>query len=544
MFIKNRASITIMACEKIYDWDWKSGKEINLKTKNVELNFNYFTCGIYFFDGIYQCVKFPKGMRVYHGSTKLAYSNNEYPAGMDFYTKDANINSLSNTLQTNNVSVEEAISNQLPVKPAWFSTANVAQIYSAKLGKVDDSRNQDAQLYCKDKCISAYRLKNDATFILLDNDFNIWRFLTNESIPETIKTRIKIMFSLDKVKSIRITNDNKTIKILDKFRSSYYDIDFFFAEWLCKNQRGDYAGYASDATKTMYERMFHLEFMICNSVKMLERDLESPLDWQYFSTSSIPPETKQLLEQMKLYKSINVGFHAGNLFEHSIWSALFAEQVIFNSFHIVKMFYDETEKRELFCKKIVAIALLHDIGKMAPQSTRMQKQKSKFIYFSIPEHPKLGGDYIRGTKQMPVLNSKTLEIERSFNIPKLFNELELDYSTELETTAKMIDLHWDLGNLMYKGLSGVDEYLSLVIEDKRFLYGLLVVSIADILASQPYGVNNLTAELNHHSKYFPYISNVPRKYKGGNVVDTSAETRKTFVNLISNKIFKTNFSTP
>jgi hypothetical protein len=56
---------------------------------------------------------------------------------------------------------------------------------------------------------------------------------------------------------------------------------------------------------------------------------------------------------------------------------------------------------------------------------------------------------------------------------------------------------------------------------KLYIYCLLVTSISDIYSSQQYGNGRLTnavVELNARSTFFPSIQNVPKKYKGGNVV--------------------------
>ena len=53
---------------------------------------------------------------------------------------------------------------------------------------------------------------------------------------------------------------------------------------------------------------------------------------------------------------------------------------------------------------------------------------------------------------------------------------------------------------------------------------MLVVSIADILATLPYGINklqNTQKGLNYSSKFFPFIKNVSKKYRGGNVAKIS-----------------------
>ena len=54
-----------MACNKL-KFDWKKGLDGKLNVGNFKLPFNYFECGEYFFDGVFNCVKFQKGISVYY----------------------------------------------------------------------------------------------------------------------------------------------------------------------------------------------------------------------------------------------------------------------------------------------------------------------------------------------------------------------------------------------------------------------------------------------------------------------------------------------
>jgi hypothetical protein len=280
--------------------------------------------------------------------------------------------------------------------------------------------------------------------------------------------------------------------------------------------------------------------MFCNPIKWLKRNLTNPLDWQHANLKDAPIEIARLLDQMALYKSTNVDFHAGNLLEHSIWSLLFAEQLVLN---MPKYGMPDPDTQ----RKIAAAAFIHDIGKMAPNNDKVTKRSHDYVYFSIPDHTEIGGDYIRGTRPLPILDKNMNQIG-AFNIYDLLGELGFRQE-DLDNLAKIIDLHWELGNYIqrwqgYDDLKTVDAYIDHVgysAEGPKpfmFFYALIVVSIADVLASQPYGMNNLTAELNHHSRFFPFISNVPKKYRGGDIADVTAEKRNAFTERVLDRVIE------
>lgn len=518
-----------MACMKISNnlWDWKTGDKTTIKIGQATIPMNYFSCGTFYFDGEFQVVKFPKGMQLYHGSGALANANVEFPVGSDYYNpfkvgtpSTVNTTQVENDLiQHQNESVEYAVSKFFKNSAGWFADPNVAKLYSLQ--------NKEFSQRCGDKCINVYELKENAVFIVLDNNFNIWRFLNDVTISEKTKNELKVMYNLDKIEADYDQHKFGEIDIKRKKRRSYRNIDLPFTEWLCSYLTKDYAGYAANTAVEKGKSYFHLEFTFCKPMKWLNRNLKNVIDWQYNTYEQAESVIRQFIEQMSYYKSTNVNFHAGNLLEHSVWSLLFAEQLVMGSKYGVPGVDIQ--------KKIATIAFIHDIGKMAPNQTI--KRKHDRIYFAIPDHPKIGGDYIRGTSNLPLLDSN-MNVVGVFDIPKFLASLAVE-EQDIPTIAKIVDMHWDFGNYLkkWKGENDkttVNAFIDHVGRNEPFMFffALIIVSIADILASQPYGVNNLTSELNHQSRFFPFIKNVPKKYRGGNLSDSTANARNLFAEKI------------
>lgn len=530
-----------MACMKISNqlWNWKNGNKTELKIGNAVIPMNYFSCGTYFFDGEFQVVKFPKGLQLYHGSKSLANANVEFPTGLDYYKpyelrtfSDLNSQKITDYLIKNqNKSVEYAASKFFKISAGWFADYNVAKIYSLQQDKKSPS-------ICGEKCISVYELIDDTTFIILDNNFNIWRILNDPLVPEKTKTQLRIMFNLNTIEAALDQQKFGEIDIKQKKRRSYRDVDLPFTDWMCSYITKDYAGYAANTSVEKGISYFHLEFTFCNPMKWLKRNLSNSIDWQFNTYESAEKIIQQFIQQMSYYKSTNINFHAGNLLEHSIWSLLFAEQLVVNS----KYGSPSIDIQ----KQIATVAFLHDIGKMIkPESDSLQiiRRKHDLIYYSIPDHPQIGGDYIRGTRKLPLVDS-SMNVVGYFDIQSLLKALGLKKSDML-FVAKIIDLHWQFGKYLDIWKNEFDDvtlnkFINKVGKDEPFIFffALIIVSIADILASQPFGVNNLTSELNHHSRFFPFIKNVPKKYRGGNISDSQSAVRNMFAEKILDTIMK------
>lgn len=549
----------IKPCEKLQNWNWKNGDFFTDNTTSIMFKRNYFDCGIYYFDGIFNVVRFPKGMSVYHGSGILANSVVEFPVGINFY-KPYDMSSNNNleikpdptTLEflniaaTSDENIEEIISKSINITAGWYANPSVAEMYS----KLTD--NKRINTVCEDDCVFSYKLKKDIILFLLDDDYNIAKlFQSNTNIvPNDQKNNLASMFNIkvpvgsDQPVLIK-TNEDKPFKRLNytKTRISDRKWDKPFADWICKNiiEKFNYSGYGATTQQTpIHGGVFHLEFIFCNAFKWLQRDLDNPKDWQYKKNIKVSNNISTFIKQLKLYETTNVNFHSGNLYEHSVWCLLNAEEFL--------KFPDLTlvDDYDFNLKKVIAFsAFIHDIGKMYPYNTNIVKfnsKRKKFVYFAVKRHPTYGMDYINGNQLLPIINEDGVKTE-DLNIDDLFRDFGIDLNYKVIVSA-ILGMHWEFGNSLKKFNqdtnkvdSIADEYIKLAttflpqnLEKKWFrfsIYGMLTVSLSDIMATLPHGVDdikfNLTPydNLNKSSYFFPYIQNVPKKYRGGNLAEIS-----------------------
>jgi len=464
-------------------------------------------------------------MQLYHGSGPLANANVEFPAGPDFY-KPYDIKSSKRGIDTNRLTqalkqepgttVEYQLSKIIKVNAAWFANPTTAKTYS-QLGK-----SKELSAICDDGCINVYELTEDAVFIVLDNNFNIYKLLSSQNTPKEAKKLLMTMFSQKEVSATLDKQKYGEVNLKNKRRQSFFEVDIPFSTWLCSFLTKDYAGYAANAQVKGEQAYFHLEFMFCNPFRWLKRNLANRLDWQRTTYDSAPKVIQQFITQLSYYKTTNLDFHAGNLLEHSIWSLLFAEQILASALFYV----DEALKR-----RIAATAFIHDIGKMVP--SEMIRRKEDYIYYAVPTHPDIGRKYILGELPMPLVDQE-MNVVGEFPIRALLQALGFT-DEDIPFVARLVEFHWEFGYFLQRwqgvtDMATVDQFIDRVGRNEtiNFFYSLVIISMADILAVQPYGVNNLTSELNHHSKYFPYIRNVPKKYRGGNLADLTANTRLDF----------------
>jgi hypothetical protein len=533
-------------CKNLPNWDWKSGDVHADTTTTVPFNRNYFDCGVYYFDGTFNVVKFPKGMSLYHGSGVLANAVVEFPVGIKYYEPykmeggstqahpgidSGKFLSLAATSEEN---IEELISKHLPITAGWYADPNIGRLYSHQSGK-------NLRDVCGDKCVFSYKLKKDIVMYLLDDDYNIAKLLSSNTsmVPDTQKKNILKMFNMKMEAPKRTHSDNPFNRLYyPKKRVSSREWDLPFAEWACKAiiNKQQYSGYCATSQKTTDDKTkFHLEFIFCNAFDWLKRDLSNVFDWQH-NPSKHSGISRTFMEQLGLYECTNVDFHSGDLLEHSIWTLLFAEYLVDHG--------GLPAQTEIMKKIIVFTAFIHDIGKMAPSHTKINNKRNKFIYFNIPTHPKIGSNYIKGTKPLPVFDQELKQIS-VLDINKLFDAFGISQQHKIYV-ATVIELHWDFGDLLKKfNESGQDDktaqelamkYLSKVDQIlpglnktafMNLLYILLVVSMADIMGAQPYGNGRLVedplakAQLNKQSRFYPFITNMPKKYRGGNVAEIS-----------------------
>ena len=513
-----------MACSKISN-EWMKGKGfIDKSNKFSNLEMNYFNCGVYYFDGNYNVVKFPKDMEMYHGSAILANALVEFPLGVEYYKPYNEIDNMPVSFVGTEKDIDGMLSTVIKITPGWYGDAMTAKRYSHGSG------DKELNNICGDRCVMSYKTKSDIVLFLIDDDYNISKLLNSDAPTETKNQLIKFF----NIESTPLLNNNRiTIK---KDRRSERSWDLPFADWLCENviSKENYAGYGATNQLSTYHVNFHLEIIFCNALSWLRRDLENTLDWQHNNNIiNGKPIITLYLNQLKLFKTTNVKFHAGNLIEHSIWSLLWAE------FYLSRPYFVE-HFNPLLKKMLSFSAFIHDIGKMDYSNTKKNLTTNSLYYFNSVDHPKYGEDLINGVKIYRIVDPNTLkQTSDILNIDELIREFSPDLIEYKSIIALIILNHWYFGEIFknYKNYVKKEDkqtlcenYLETIYNSSKSfktyeifydsLRVIMLVSIADISATQPYGIGNIKNDKdvdNIKSTYFPFLTNLPKKYKGVNL---------------------------
>jgi len=534
------------------DWNWMKGESTKATIGGKNLVRDYFTCGTYFFDGRYKMVKFPAGMSLYHGSKALADANVAFPAGVAFY--DQNDRSftrfgkkMAQIVASSDESVEKILADFMTLSPGWFADLRTAKLYSRVTGCNKNVRSAERT---DTDCVMAYKLKRDATFMLIDDPYNIWKMLNDDSLSLKFRNAVRQMFSLDVRAAtkdiVAIPQSYNTFNMPNTKRYSARSYELPFAKDFCELAKTlGIAGYAADfaSNRTTGKSYFHLEFMFCDAFEYLERDLSNANDinrlrmdddvFEYFF-----PETRTFFRQLKLYKTTDYGYHAGNLFEHTIWCELIAETLTKDD----KLYLPRNSTRQF----ISAVALVHDIGKMTPASTN--RRSTDFIYFELPTHPAVGAEFVTGRRKLAVVDPNDVTVYvGDLDVDALIKELQFEETTvERDALIPLIvEYHMEfvkfVNNLADKSMSldvAADAYVKLVSDTRGlvnvraplpflYYYALVIVSVADVLATQPFrsataGVEQYAAK----SEFYDFVYNVPKNYKGSDIGTRNAQEIK------------------
>lgn len=186
-------------------------------------------------------------------------------------------------------------------------------------------------------------------------------------------------------------------------------------------------------------------------------------------------ELQKLLVDLKKYKTTNTEFHAGDVLEHSIWSALYANHLFATGDRRVQ---DINPKLR---DTIVITCLLHDIGKGGDEQYR---------FFDKPSHPEIGGHYFEmGQYPNPPINLRKI-IE------------ELNQAKYYKLITFLVRWHWAIGDTLREGKPEEQAWklyfeFNLACERDKIPYEkrmqvfacLWVVWECDLLATQRYPYN-------------------------------------------------------
>ncbi len=137
---------------------------------------------------------------------------------------------------------------------------------------------------------------------------------------------------------------------------------------------------------------------------------------------------QDLIDNFKKYTTTNVRFHAGDLYQHSIWTALIVDQWFEN--HEFWSNGLSAHDREL----AVLAALLHDIGKAGDLD---------FVFYTKPGHEIEGLKYLLGKKSFYLTHNKTIDFA------EFFANLGLS-EDEIKIIAILVGCHNQLGMLLSK----------------------------------------------------------------------------------------------
>lgn len=547
---------TVTPCSKRSDWDWKKGdSQITTNIGGYSIVRDYFDCGEYFWDGEYNVVRFPKGMILYHGSAYLADAVNEYPLGRSFYDAvpfGTPTPQISRRAAVRDDNIPYQVSQYIPVDAGWYGDLKTAKIYSrqTRCGMPEMGYGEGSE-----DCILAYKLKEDTVFYLMDDPQNIWKLLNSTGVPELIKRYFRQMFTITTPLE-RTGSDSPPRRFYYRtIRVSEREWDIPFAKWMCRNilQAQGYAGMAAPRQFIgPSESSFHPEFIFCNATKYLERDLESDKDWQRASSLTPPPETNKLLETYKRFKTVNINTHGGNLSDHTVWSLLFYEDFVGDDLDIPFNF-----------SLMGAIAMfLHDIGKMnALQELNTEifaTTNSNFVYYAVPQHPLYGYQMLTGELMLNTwpdsfdplnpIPADTIDLTRVVLENAALNDWELgNVDNIIRMISFLVLYHWDFGDKVVKRVNNGSASFETALEDfttekcsdffrffstdgigafnafKLLLIVLVYMSAADVAGFSAYGKNRVKMGLveNVRSRYFRFIKNVPQKYRGSKLFETS-----------------------
>lgn len=140
-----------------------------------------------------------------------------------------------------------------------------------------------------------------------------------------------------------------------------------------------------------------------------------------------------LISDMQQYRTTNARFHAGHVFEHSVWVSR-ATINLLNSEWKTKC-----DCREAI-RNVVFAALLHDIGKCGDQVVEFNEK---------PAHPLQGFEYLIGQKEYKLVDGTV------FDFAGLYSYLGLSHN-DVAFIAIVAGMHHDLGGLM-RGLNSMDQ---------------------------------------------------------------------------------------
>jgi hypothetical protein len=503
---------------------------------NTEVDCDWYTCFELQKDKNWPHLEYifiPSGMYFYSGGS-VAKQNLEYPLTEGWYNPDqkmthseiALIQSEAERDPVNADTLSRRFAGEIDL--SFFGSYALAQKYSQMSSG------------CGVNCIASYVVRNnDQGGIKVINMFSPWNLLIFLGLdPEDIgkslrseKGRTVNPFGLSREEKIyllsaygikedeiknKIQNTNGHMVFTDPIRKSLRNdpayvklghpymegrVRYFILKRIRRvTQKMGYGGCMYPLVFSPDNKPAHPELILFDCRKTLGRNVFDSLDWQYayanVNDTAIgnfkASETNRLILHLRQYRTIHLDFHSGTLYAHSVWTALYLQEMFeqmrkfmrgnttYKSLadsqrkdrlliyearfkgdgisEILRKEYDDINKRiealligrgsrmvkwsdglpDHYIDILPIAGFFHDIGKAGD---------NKPVYFHKPDHTKRGAKYI--TKQL----SMVINNEPDINIDLLLDELGID-SREIESNYQRCllicssSLHWDFGSTL------------------------------------------------------------------------------------------------
>jgi hypothetical protein len=540
-------------------------KDLNHDFKDIYGKQRYwFDCGKFSFDGLFNIVEFPEGMSLYHGSLPLAYYNNEYPLGLEYYSKKSKLSENEKKILKDPKIPEnekqKILKSKQPVSISYYGEYSSAVKYSS-MGKI-------GEITCGGNCINAFILSKKIKMVNLYDPFNLYVLLTHDYIGEKARNLLSKKYNIGTIDNFidlyeKISLPKGNVKgridissqpfeqlqqaftpfkrfILKSKRSTLREDNYLVPREVIKvfNELG-YSGFVNPKTpSTNNEELInvYLSELVFgeNVLDFVSRDFSNPLDWQYVDNSRLFGEIGKLVLEYQKYKTTNIDFHQGDLYQHSIWTALFTQKQFDDNSPWVQGILPTDSQM------LIMAGFLHDIGKAGDLV---------YTFYDKQDHPERGYQYLIGEKKFYYLE-KQGNPRKILDIPELLRNVNISRESTL-IIAFIIKIHWEFGNVireLHDDLSNLseiteryknylDKNISIVfsgkikrteIKEKLYRYAILI-SVCDIMGSSVYidadkfvklstrlrdnpglTINNLNAHLHD----FPYLTNKPKTHRG------------------------------
>ena len=274
-------------------------------------------------------------------------------------------------------------------------------------------------------------------------------------------------------------------------------------------------------------------------VSFLDRDYMNPNDWQYNDQLTTFRTIGKIIDDMKRYKTTQIQSHAGDLIQHSIWSALYTQSMLKTKF---SPFIDKSvQNAPEMIPVAVAASFLHDIGKAGYQESA--SQSGPVLMFPDQEHIEHGTKILQGTEPY-YIRTEDGKVE-AINGPAILQDMNLNPEQQrmvLVIVACHELLETVLSNPVYVSISQqVKSWLFTVFTTmKRYkitfssfarlsltLEYLVLVSISDLKARLPFididefrekmrdmNTRDPMLYLNNVVEQYPYLTNMGQVYPG------------------------------